>query len=242
MIDDGKQGDLLNDAGNGADTGGDGSSAVTMPEGFEGGADAWGKLDDAGRQGAAKTAADAKAAADKIAADKAAADKNKGGKQDDGKKADALPDYAKELKLPEGVQADEVFGEAVKLFGEMKLPAAEAQKLIDFTATRDKQLVKAVNDASAKAWSDQTGKWKADSEKEFTAEDLGHAKTVLPKVFDKETVGILEGLGFTNHPGVIRAMLKVHKAIKDDTWVTGNAGAVNGSDARSHFPNSNMNP
>ncbi len=150
-------------------------------------------------------------------------------------------DYAKELKLPEGVQADEVFGEAVKLFGEMKLPAAAAQKLIDFTADRDRQMAKAVNDASAKAWTDQVGKWKEASSKEFSEDDLGGAKTALEQVFDKETVAYLEGLGFTNHPGVIRGMVKVSKAIKEDTFAPGNAARPNGSDARALYPNSNMN-
>ena len=157
-------------------------------------------------------------------------------------KTDTPADYTA-LKLPEGYKADDpVFADAVKLFGDQKISPEQAQKLIDFTVERDKAIAKAVNDSAAANWTKQTGEWRATSEKEFTAEALGDAKTALAQVFDKETVTYLESMGFTNHPGLIRGMVKVSQAIKDDTWVTGNAGAATGSDARKQFPNSNMNP
>lgn len=156
--------------------------------------------------------------------------------------AEAPADYTA-LKLPEGYKADDpVFADAIKLFEGEKIGPEQAQKLIDFTVERDKAIAKAVNDQSAANWTKQTGEWRANAEKEFTADQLGDAKTALAQVFDKETVAYLEGLGFTNHPGLIRGMVKVSQAIKDDAWVAGNAGQVNGSDARKAFPNSNMNP
>ena len=135
-----------------------------------------------------------------------------------------------------------VFADAVKLFEGEKISPAQAQKLLDFTVERDKQMVKAVNDQAAANWTKQTDEWKATASKEFDEAALGDAKTALAQVFDKETVTYLESMGFTNHPGLIRGMVKVSKAIKDDTWVSGNAGAASGSDARKAFPNSNMNP
>ncbi|WP_296321214.1 hypothetical protein [Reyranella sp.] len=157
-------------------------------------------------------------------------------------KAETPADYSK-LTLPEGYKADDpVFGEAVKLFGTEKIAPEVAQKLIDFTVERDKQIAKAVNDSAAANWAKQTTEWKENAAKEFSAEALGDAKTALAQVFDKETVTYLESMGFTNHPGLIRGMVKVSKAIKDDSWVTGNAGAGGARDARSQFPNSNMNP
>lgn len=157
-------------------------------------------------------------------------------------KADDPADYTT-LKLPEGYKADDpVFADAVKLFEGEKISPAQAQKLLDFTVERDKAMVKAVQDQSAAQWAKQTGEWKATAAKEFDEAALGDAKTALAQVFDKETVTYLESMGFTNHPGLIRGMVKVSKAIKDDTWVSGNAGQVNGSDARKAFPNSNMNP
>lgn len=147
------------------------------------------------------------------------------------------------LKLPEGYKADDpVFADALKLFEGEKISPQQAQKLIDFTAKRDQEMAKAGSAASAEAWKKQGGEWEAASKKEFSAEDLGLAKGAFSKVFDKETAAYLESLHFANHPGVVRGMVKVAKAIKDDTFVSGNAAVANGSDARKSFPNSNMNP
>ena len=161
----------------------------------------------------------------------------------DAPKADAPADYTT-LKLPEGYKADDpVFADAVKLFGDEKISPAQAQKLLDFTVERDKAIAKAVSDGAAANWTKQTGEWKETASKEFNEAQLGDAKTALATVFDKETVTYLESMGFTNHPGLIRGMVKVSKAIKDDSFVGGNAAQANGSDARKHFPNSpNMNP
>jgi len=157
-------------------------------------------------------------------------------------KADAPADYTA-LKLPEGYKADDpVFADAIKLFEGEKISPDQAQKLIDFTVERDKQIAKAVNDSAAANWSKQTGEWKATSEKEFTAEALGDAKTALAQVFDKDTVTYLESMGFTNHPGLIRGMVKVSQAIKDDTFVGGNAARGNGAlDPKSLYPNTQHN-
>tara|TARA_R110000868_G_scaffold411706_1_gene707767 strand:- start:8629 stop:9276 length:648 start_codon:yes stop_codon:yes gene_type:complete len=185
----------------------------------------------------------ADAPADTPAADTPKADAPKDGDAPkDAPKADAPADYTT-LKLPEGYKADDpVFADAVKLFEGEKISPAQAQKLLDFTVERDKAMVKAVQDQSAAQWAKQTDEWKTTAAKEFDEAALGDAKTALAQVFDKETVTYLESMGFTNHPGLIRGMVKVSKAIKDDTWVSGNAGQVNGSDARKAFPNSNMNP
>jgi hypothetical protein len=157
-------------------------------------------------------------------------------------KAEAPADYTA-LKLPEGYKPDDpVFADAVKLFGDQKIAPEVAQKLIDFTVERDKAIAKAVSDQSAAQWTKQTGEWRATAEKEFTAEALGDAKTALAQVFDKETVTYLEGLGFTNHPGLIRGMVKVSKAIKDDTFVGGNAARGNGAlDPKAMYPNTQHN-
>ena len=157
-------------------------------------------------------------------------------------KTEAPADYTA-LKLPEGYKADDpVFADAVNLFGDQKIAPEVAQKLIDFTVERDKAIAKAVNDSSAANWTRQTGEWRTASEKEFSAEALGDARTALAQVFDKETVTYLESMGFTNHPGLIRGMVKVSKAIKDDSFVGGNAARGNGAlDPKSLYPNSQHN-
>jgi len=53
---------------------------------------------------------------------------------------------------------------------------------------------------------------------------------------------ISNGLGFTNHPGLIRGMVKVANAIKDDSFVGGNAGRGTGTmDPKALYPNSQHN-
>lgn len=156
--------------------------------------------------------------------------------------ADAPADYSG-LRLPEGYRADDpVFGEAMKLFGGEKIAPETAQKLIDFTVERDREIARAVNDHAASSWTKQTTEWRATSEKEFSPEALGNARTALAKVFDRQTIAYLEGLGFTNHPGLIRGMVKVSQAIKDDSFVGGNAGRGTGAmDPKALYPNSQHN-
>ncbi len=149
------------------------------------------------------------------------------------------------LTLPEGYRAsldDPVFSGAVKLFGDNGIAPDVAQKLIDFTIDRDRTLATALNEQSAQHWQKQVEGWKANSRKEFGPEDLGHARMAMPRVFDTETARWLDSLGLTNHPGFIRAMVKVARAIRDDTWTSGNAARGPGADARGMYPNSNMNP
>lgn len=176
----------------------------------------------------------AEAAAAKIASDaKAVADKG------------PAIDYTG-LKLPEGYKSaaeDPVFGKALTIFDKLKIAPEGAQELMDFTVERDKAMAQAVNDSNAAGWAKQADGWKAETAKTFSAEDLGIAKTAFEKVFDPATLKYLEGLRYTDHPGFVAGMVKIGKAIKDDTFVAGNA-AANGaaSDARKQFPNSNMNP
>lgn len=147
------------------------------------------------------------------------------------------------LSLPEGYRADDpVFADAVKLFDAEKIAPETAQRLIDFTIERDKDIARAVNEHSVATWKKQTSEWRASSEKEFSPEALGEARTALARVFDRQTITYLEGLGFTNHPGLIRGLVKVARSIKDDSFVAGNAGRGGGSpDPKSLYPNSQHN-
>jgi len=153
------------------------------------------------------------------------------------------PDDYSGLTLPEGYRADDpLFADAVKLFDAEKIAPDTAQRLIDFTIERDKEIARAVNEHSVATWKKQTGEWRATAEKEFSPEALGEARTALARVFDRQTIAYLEGLGFTNHPGLIRGMVKVARSIKDDSFVTGNAGRGSGApDPRSLYPNSQHN-
>lgn len=154
----------------------------------------------------------------------------------------ASADYSG-LTLPEGYRADDpVFAGAMKLFDAEKIAPETAQRLIDFTIERDKEIARAVNEHSVAAWKKQTSEWRTSAEKEFSPEALGDARTALARIFDRQTVTYLEGLGFTNHPGLIRAMVKVARSIKDDSFVAGNAGRGSSApDPKSLYPNSQHN-
>lgn len=157
--------------------------------------------------------------------------------------ATTAPDDYSGLTLPVGYRADDpVFADAVKLFDAEKIAPETAQRLIDFTIERDKEIARAVNEHSVATWKKQAGEWRASAEKEFSPEALGEARSALARVFDRQTIDYLEGLGFTNHPGLIRGMVKVARSIKDDSFVAGNAGRGSGAlDPRSLYPNTQHN-
>lgn len=158
-------------------------------------------------------------------------------------KADPV-DYAKalaEVKLPEGTTLDPATTKlGTDLFAKHNISAEAAKDLVSLYA----QQQKAGAEGNAKAFATQVDGWKAEAEKSTTAEERGTAKDAVLKVFPKELVSVLETFGLTNRADFIKSMGKLGKAIKDDTFVPGNASAANGAarDARSHFPNSNMNP
>jgi hypothetical protein len=135
-----------------------------------------------------------------------------------------------------------VFADALKLFDAEKIMPETAQRLIDFTIERDKEIARAVNEHSIATWKKQTSEWRATAEKEFSPESLGQARSALARVFDRQTITYLEGLGLTNHPGLIRGLVKVARSIKDDSFVAGNAGRGSGAlDPKSLYPNSQHN-
>lgn len=154
----------------------------------------------------------------------------------------ASTDYSG-LALPGGYRADDpVFADALKLFDAEKIMPETAQRLIDFTIERDKEIARAVNEHSIATWKKQTSEWRATAEKEFSPESLGQARSALARVFDRQTITYLEGLGLTNHPGLIRGLVKVARSIKDDSFVAGNAGRGGGApDPKSLYPNSQHN-
>ena len=95
---------------------------------------------------------------------------------------------------------------------------------------------------NAAAFAKTRGEWKAEAAKTHSAEDLGVAKTALAAIYDAKTLAFLESWGLTDHPGFIAGAVKVGKAIKDDTFVAGNAGnGSGGRDPKSLYPNSPMN-
>ncbi len=157
--------------------------------------------------------------------------------------ADAPVDYGKviaDVPMPDGMKVDPVLAKlGGEVFAKHKISPEAAKDLVALFANQQK----AGADGNAKAFSDQVGGWKAEAEKSTTAEERGSAKEAALKLFGKDEVAVLDLFGVTNRAAFIKSMARISKAIKDDTFVPGNAGAPNGSgDARKQFPNSNMNP
>lgn len=164
--------------------------------------------------------------------------------------ADAKPDapvepvdYAKamsEVKLPEGMTLDPALAKTgTDVFAKHKISAEAAKDLVTLYAAQQK----AGADGNAKAFADQVTGWRVAAEKATTPEERGAAKEAALAVFGKEEMALLDTFGVTNRAGFIKALAKVSKAIKDDAFVPGNAGVINGAnDARKQFPKSNMNP
>lgn len=173
------------------------------------------------------------------AEEKAAEDK---GSEKKAEEAAAPVDYAKaitEAKIPEGFVLDEAKAkDAAEFFKANNVPADKVQEYIDFYA---KQL-SATKQAEGQAFAKQVEGWKAHAEKETTPQERAEARTALGKIFDKDDMEILEAFGLTNRASFIKSAAKVGKAIGNDTFVSGNAVTTGARDARSMFPNSNMNP
>ncbi|MCW5737027.1 MAG: hypothetical protein KIS73_23075 [Enhydrobacter sp.] len=151
-------------------------------------------------------------------------------------------DYDKviaEALSPEGFTLDPGLTKAGgELLARHNIPPEAARDLASFFARQQK----AGADGNAKAFADQVGAWRAQSEKATTPEERGTAKQAALRIFGRDELAVLDLFGVTNRAGFIKALAKVGRAVSDDPFVPGNAVASGGRDARSHFPNSNMNP
>jgi len=143
----------------------------------------------------------------------------------EGKGTDVPESY--EFKAPEGVELDgDATAEFSALAKELKLPAAEAQRIADIAikmAQRQaEQTAKVVKD-----WADQSR-----ADKEFGGDNLEANLAVAKKAIDAfgstELKTLLNTSGMGNHPEFIRFAFKAGKAISDDTFVKGgNPAATN---------------
>lgn len=169
-------------------------------------------------------------------------------------KADDKPTGAPEtyeaFKLPEGFTLDaELLGEFTPVLKELNLPQEAAQKVIDFAP---KVIARTVEQTTA-AVLDQLGlkdhaSWaqavKADAEigGDKLAENLAAAQKAMKAFATPELHAVLKKTGLGNHPELIRAFVKVGKAISEDGFVPGGKTVTTKNPAQSIFDQSNMNP
>lgn len=132
-----------------------------------------------------------------------------------------------EFNMPEGVELDsEAAVEFSALAKELKLPAAEAQKVADI-AIKMAQRQTEQTAKTVKAWADQSA-----ADKEFGGDNLDANLAIAKKAIEtfgsSELKTLLSTSGLGNHPEFIRFAFKAGKAISDDTFVKGgNPGSTN---------------
>lgn len=151
-------------------------------------------------------------------------------------KQEGAPDKY-EFKAGEGVELDT---EALKDFEpvarELNLTNEQAQKLVDAYP----KILAGVQQRQAEAWQKQTEGWaetvKADKEiggDKLTA-NLSAAQRALEQFGDPELKEYLDSTGLGNHPALVKAFIKVGKAMSEDKVVTGGHES-GGSDLISAF-------
>lgn len=129
-----------------------------------------------------------------------------------------------EFQAGEGVELD---AEALKDFEpvarELNLTNEQAQKLVDAYP----KILSGVQQRQAEAWQAQTEQWAADvkADKEIGGDkltaNLGVAQRALDTFGTPALKEYLNGTGLGNHPELVKAFVKVGKAMSEDGMVTG---------------------
>lgn len=163
--------------------------------------------------------------ADKPPVEGADADKPDADKPDG--KEEQKPEGAPEkydFKAGEGVEIDAAaMADFEPVARELNLTNEQAQKLVDVYP----KILSGVQQRQAEAWQKQTEGWaesvKTDKEvggDKLTA-NLGAAQRALDQFGTPELREYLDGTGLGNHPELVKAFIKVGKAMSEDGVITG---------------------
>lgn len=144
--------------------------------------------------------------------------------QDDEPKG--APEEYEAFTLTEGVTLDESLqGEFVPLAKELNLSQEQAQKMVDLYAAK---VLPQIQQKQAEAWEGVKTGWetsaKADPEYggDKFPENFEHAKRAMDQFATPELRKAMNEFGFGNHPEIIRLMVRVGKAMAEDSTL-GNA-------------------
>ncbi len=143
-----------------------------------------------------------------------------------------------EFTMPEGVELDTAAADEFSAIAkELKLDQATAQKVADVGAKMaqrwaDKQA------EQVQSWVEQV---KTDKEigGDKLDENLATARKAMEAFGTPELKDVLNATGLGNHPAVIKAFLKVGKAISEDGFITGKPAGAETDMAKKLFPNMN---
>ncbi len=148
------------------------------------------------------------------------------------------------LKLPEGLEVHaETLDAAKAIFGELKIPADKAQKLVDLHGK--------LQAAQAEAWSQTVQSWAAEAKADpflsgkqileggFTSfqEAQTAAARFMARFGTPELRQALDSMGLGNHPELFKAVAKAGRELAQDQVLTGAAGTA-GNPLRARYPNS----
>lgn len=143
-----------------------------------------------------------------------------------------------EFAMPEGVELDtQAADEFTAIAKELKLDQTTAQKVADVGAKMAQRWAEKQAE-TVKGWVEQV---KADKEigGDKLDENLAVARTAMDKFGTPELKDVLNATGLGNHPEVIKAFLKVGKAISEDGIVKGQPSTASTDPAKKMFPNMN---
>lgn len=153
-----------------------------------------------------------------------AADKAKAEKVEKEQKQDGAPEKY-EFKPAEGQELDAAALEQFEpIARELNLTNEQAQKMVDLYGTK---IMPMVQQQQVEAWQKTTEQWAADvkADKEIGGDkltgNLSAAQRALAQFGTPELKEYLEGTGLGNHPELVKAFVKVGKAMSEDGMVTG---------------------
>lgn len=153
------------------------------------------------------------------------ADKSGGEKPEE--KEEQKPEGAPEkydFKAGEGIEIDtDAMAEFEPVARELNLTNEQAQKLVDVYP----KILAGVQQRQTEAWQAQTEQWAADvkADKEVGGDkltaNLSAAQRALDQFGTPELREYLDGTGLGNHPELVKAFIKVGKAMSEDGVITG---------------------
>lgn len=143
-----------------------------------------------------------------------------------------------EFKPAEGQELDTAALEQFEpIARELNLSNEQAQKMVDLYGTK---ILPMLQQQQAEAWQKTTEQWAADvkADKEIGGDkltaNLSAAQRALDQFGDPELKEYLDSTGLGNHPALVKAFIKVGKAMSEDKVVTGGHES-GGSDLISAF-------
>lgn len=138
-----------------------------------------------------------------------------------------------DFKAPDGMELNpDQLGEFTALAKELKLPAEQAQKIVDL-ATKAEQARMEAHSKLITGWADEV---KAD--KEIGGDKLQENLAVAKKALDlgpPELKGLLNESGLGNHPAVVKWAIAVGKALSEDKFVPAGQAAPAKGDVASRL-------